>query len=98
MTTCRLILARSASEGRTRSTPHTASTCLPPPLPLCPPIQFLLAILLTVLVVGPSASSFAAKPAPPPPLPPVRYHIQYWDLPTPIPTKNFAMNAMNNLG
>jgi hypothetical protein len=39
-----------------------------------------------------------AKPAPPPPLPPVCYQIQYWDIPTPIPTKLFGMNTMNNLG
>ena len=98
MTTCPLTLARSASEGRTLTNQHSASTCRPSPLPLFPPVQFLLLILFTALLIAFPAKSFAAKPAPPPPLPPVRYHIQYWALPTPIPTKNFAMNTMNNLG
>jgi uncharacterized membrane protein len=42
-------------------------------------------------------TSFGAKPAPPPPLPPIRYRIQYWTIPNADPT-TASLNGMNNLG
>jgi hypothetical protein len=54
----------------------------------------LLARVAAAIVAALAVSAFAAKPAPPPP--PIRYQIQYWDVPSPT---GFAYQTdMNNLG
>lgn len=58
-----------------------------------------LGVVAVVLAVGALAAidrANAGKPAPPPPLPPVRYQIQFWDVPN--PAGGGQINGMNNLG
>lgn len=53
-------------------------------------------LLISLLVGAPSRPTFAAKPAPPPPLPPIRYRIHYWEAPGGGAVDQ--INGMNNSG
>lgn len=56
-------------------------------------------LLLGLILCTPVNQSHAGKPKPPPPLPPVRYAIQFWDLPNPgNDGTDPNINDMNNLG
>ena len=47
-------------------------------------------------LVMPQHATFAGKPAPPPPLPHMRYQVQFWNAPN--PGGGVYINQMNNHG